>query len=296
MYKELFDNYEPVCIASGNAQNSSRVTQWMVKSPGATSYMGCIGRDDFGDTLKHCISADGVNTHFLEESTKSTGTCATVSRPTGERALVANLAAAAHMSVEHLLTEKAQEFIAAAKFIYIPAFLLTDNLPVLLHLGQRAVDEDKTFMLNLSAVYIVEYFMDDLMATLPLCDFVFCNDAECLAFGEMKGWPLEIPLVALKLAGLPKASGTRPRVIIVTSGGGSTVVASHGKVATYPVEDLPNELLIDINGAGDAFVGGFVSKLVLEEKLGNCVRAGHWAARTVIQHPGCTFPKVCDYV
>jgi adenosine kinase len=64
------------------------------------------------------------------------------------------------------------------------------------------------------------------------------------------------------MAGLPKVSGTRPRVVVVTQGGGETVVASQGKLARYPVEKLANELLVDINGAGDAFVGGFVAKLL----------------------------------
>jgi adenosine kinase len=56
------------------------------------------------------------------------------------------------------------------------------------------------------------------------------------------------------------------------------------------------ELLVDTNGAGDAFVGGFLSQLVLEKPIAECVRAGHFAARTIIQRSGCTFPKECNYV
>lgn len=70
-------------------------------------------------------------------------------------------------------------------------------------------------------------------------------------------------IIALKMSALPKASGTRPRVVVVTQGADPTVVANMGKVAIYDVEKLENELMVDINGAGDAFVGGFVSKLIL---------------------------------
>jgi sugar/nucleoside kinase (ribokinase family) len=35
-----------------------------------------------------------------------------------------------------------------------------------------------------------------------------------------------------------------------------------GKIARYPVIALPKEKLVDTNGAGDAFVGGFLSQLV----------------------------------
>lgn len=88
--------------------------------------MGCIARDDYGDTLKHCISADGVNVHFMEAPAgEATGTVATLLSASGQRALVANLASANKFSVEHLATEKAAALIAAAKFIYMPGFFLT---------------------------------------------------------------------------------------------------------------------------------------------------------------------------
>jgi len=73
-------------------------------------------------------------------------------------------------------------------------------------------------------------------------------------------------------------------------------VASEGKVTTYPVEPLPRELLVDTNGAGDAFVGGFLAQLVLGKQVSERVRAGNFAARTIIQRSGCTFPKECGFI
>ena len=48
-------------------------------------------------------------------------------------------------------------------------------------------------------------------------------------------------------------------------------------------------------GAGDAFVGGFLSQLIQGKPLADCVRAGHYASRVIIQRSGCTFPKECDF-
>lgn len=48
-------------------------------------------------------------------------------------------------------------------------------------------------------------------------------------------------------------------------------------------------------GAGDAFVGGFLSQLVKGQPLAECVRAGHFASRVIIQRAGCTFPTECDF-
>jgi fructose-1-phosphate kinase PfkB-like protein len=43
--------------------------------------------------------------------------------------------------------------------------------------------------------------------------------------------------------------------------------------------------------AGDSFVGGFLSQLVVGKGVAECVRGGTYAASIVIQHSGCTFPK-----
>jgi sugar/nucleoside kinase (ribokinase family) len=48
-------------IAGGAGQNSVRVAQWMLQVPHATSYMGCIGNDDFGSRMTEQAKKDGVD-------------------------------------------------------------------------------------------------------------------------------------------------------------------------------------------------------------------------------------------
>ena len=81
-----------------------------------------------------------------------------------------------------------------------------------------------------------------------------------------------------------------------TQGSSATIVACQGKVEVFPVEALPRELLVDTNGAGDAFVGGFLSQVALGKPMDQCVKAAHFAARTIIQRSGCTFPKEMTFV
>ena len=57
----------------------------------------------------------------------------------------------------------------------------------------------------------------------------------------------------------------------------ATCVAMNGEVTTYDVEILPKEKLVDTNGAGDAFVGGFLSQLVQGKDMRTCVLAGHYS-------------------
>lgn len=42
---------------------------------------------------------------------------------------------------------------------------------------------------------------------------------------------------------------------------------------------------------GDAFVGGFLSQLVQEKPIEDCVKAGCYASNVIIQRSGCTYPE-----
>jgi adenosine kinase len=46
---------------------------------------------------------------------------------------------------------------------------------------------------------------------------------------------------------------------------------------------------------GDTFVGGFLSQLVQEKSIGDCVRAACYAANVIIQRSGCTYPEKPDF-
>jgi sugar/nucleoside kinase (ribokinase family) len=62
-------------------------------------------------------------------------------------------------------------------------------------------------------------------------------------------------------------------------------------VCTPALPDFVSALL-----AGDAFVGGFMSQLVLGKDIAECVRAGNYAACTIIQQSGCTYPPKPEFV
>ena len=67
------------------------------------------------------------------------------------------------------------------------------------------------------------------------------------------------------------------------------------QVHTFPVPRLEAEKIVDTNGAGDAFVGGFLSQFIQGKKLETCVAAGNYASREVIQQSGAAFPEECKF-
>ena len=296
LYAELKADYKDLeYIAGGATQNAIRVAQWMAQAPGMTTFVGCIGKDDFGATLKAAVAADGVREIYMEDESTATGTCAVLVKD-NERSLVANLAAANNYKHEHFQTAPVQAALEAAQFYYIAGFFLTVSVDTILAVGQHAADNNKTFMMNLSAPFLIQFFGEPMDKALAYCDFVFANETEAQTFAKAKGWNKDdLNAVALKLAALPKASGTRPRVVVFTQGADATIVAVNGTATTFDVPKLEKDQLVDTNGAGDAFVGGFLSQLVKGKDIPACVNAGHFSARTIIQRSGCTFPAECDF-
>ena len=102
LYKKLTETHKVDYIAGGATLNSIRVAQWMLGAAGKkgnSHYIGCIGKDAFGETMKTQLKADGVAGHFMEVD-GPTGTCAVLVKD-NERSLIANLAAAEKYDFAH---------------------------------------------------------------------------------------------------------------------------------------------------------------------------------------------------
>ena len=63
----------------------------------------------------------------------------------------------------------------------------------------------------------------------------------------------------------------------------------------YAVNKIDKELIVDVNGAGDAFVGGFLSQLVDGKDEKTCVNAGNYAASYMIQRAGTKLEGKPDF-
>jgi len=292
LYKELEEQYKVEYIAGGATQNTIRVAQWMLQVPGATAYMGSVGKDHYADQLSKVAAKDGVDARYHVDESTPTGTCAACIMG-GERSLVANLAAANNYKIDHLKKAENWAVVEAAKVIYSAGFFITVSPESMMTVAQHAAANDKYYCLNISAPFICEVppFKKTLMDLMPYVDFLFANENEARAFAKSEGWETEdVEEIALRVSKYPKENGSRGRTVVFTQGSDPTVVASNGKIASFPVTLIPADKLVDTNGAGDAFVGGFLSQLVAGKDVAECVRAGHYAGGVIVQHGGCTFP------
>eukprot|EP00052_Salpingoeca_macrocollata_P004574 m.42107 g.42107 ORF g.42107 m.42107 type:complete len:344 (+) comp14305_c1_seq2:876-1907(+) len=295
LYSDLVKSFKVDYIAGGATQNSIRVAQWILNVPHAASFVGCVGKDDYGKILRERAEGNSVKVAYLEDEKTPTGTCACLI--TGkERSLVANISAANNYKIAHLELPEVWGLVQSAKVMYISGFFLTVSPPSIMKVAQHAAEKNKLFCFNLAAPFISEFFKEPLMAVAPYWDFIFGNETEAAAFSKANGFGTEdLKEIAQKIADLPKVNTARPRTVVITHGSEATIVCHQGKVVEFPVEKLEPEKIVDTNGAGDAFVGGFLAQLTLGQDIEACIRCAHWAAKVVIQRSGATFPDKCEF-
>merc|ERR1711865_279292 len=129
-------------------------------------------------------------------------------------------------------TPESTAIYTAAKFYYIAGFFLTVSVESLVTVAEHALANDKTFCLNLSAPFIIDFFGDAVATALPYADYLFCNESEAAAYAKKHDLGEDLKEVALKIAASEKKND-KPRTVIFTQGDKSTIVAKGGVVTGY---------------------------------------------------------------
>jgi adenosine kinase len=141
LYEDLLQNYNAVLIAGGAAQNTARGAQYML-APNSTVYIGCIGKDKYGETLEKISSDAGVKTEYLYDEKTPTGRCGVVI--TGHnRSMCTDLAAANNYKVDHLKQEHIWKQVENAQVFYVGGFHLTVCVPAIKALAEEAAAKNK---------------------------------------------------------------------------------------------------------------------------------------------------------
>jgi adenosine kinase len=287
-------------IAGGATQNTIRVAQWMSQTPGTTAYMGCVGKDENAEKLRAACQKDGVNAQYMVDASTPTGSCACLILDK-ERSLCTNLAAANNYKIDHVKKPENWKIVEDAKIVYSAGFFITVSPDSIEAVSSQTAKSGAIYCLNISAPFIVQVppFRACLEKTLPNCDYLFGNETEARAYAEAVGWESDnVEFIATRLSLVPmnvKGGESRKRKVVITQGCEPTVVALNGKVTLYPIIKLDSAKIVDTNGAGDSFVGGFLAALAKGKEIPDCCKAGNHAASIIIQHSGCTYPASPGY-
>jgi len=295
LYEDLLQNHNAKLIAGGAAQNSARGAQYILPA-NSVVFVGCVGKDKYAEVLRSETDKAGVRVEYRVDEEQPTGRCGVVI--TGhDRSLCTDLAAANCYKVDHLKQPEVWKLVEGAKFYYVGGFHLTVCVPAILALAEEAAQKNKTFLFNLSAPFIPQFFKDQLDQTVPYIDYLIGNETEALAFADSHDFGVkDITEIAKKIAVLPKKNTQRPRTVVITQGTDPTIVAAaQGSgdvtITTYPVHKIDKKEINDTNGAGDAFVGGLLAGIVEGKPLAESIDMGQWLARLSIRELGPSFPS-----
>ncbi|KAI1434916.1 Ribokinase-like protein [Xylaria sp. CBS 124048] len=289
LYEELLNNYDAKLIAGGAAQNTARGAQYILPA-NSVVYLGGVGDDKYAAILRDAVKQVGLRVEYRVDPTAPTGRCGAII--TGHnRSLCTDLAAANLYDVQHLKSPEIWKLAENADFYYVGGFHFTVCPPAIMALAEEAAAKNKTFIVNLSAPFIPQFFKEPLDASSRYWDYIICNETEATSYAnahDLADIAFDIPAIAKALANLPKENTKRPRVAVITQGTNPTLVAIQGQeeVKSFPVHDIGAEKINDTNGAGDAFAGGFVAGLVQGKDISTAVDMGQWLAALSIQELG----------
>jgi hypothetical protein len=141
LYEDLIQNYKAVLIAGGAAQNTARGAQYMLP-PNSTVYIGCIGKDKYGEMLEKISKDAGVKTEYMYDEKTPTGRCGVVI--TGhDRSMCTDLAAANNYKIDHLKEDRIWKQVENAQVFYVGGFHLTVSVPAIKALAEEAAAKNK---------------------------------------------------------------------------------------------------------------------------------------------------------
>lgn len=287
LFDEICANEKVKYIPGGATLNSIRVAQWCLGSEGKTCYTGSIADDDAGTTLANGCKNDGVDTSFYKDTAAPTGRCAVVVVGR-ERSLVADLQAANNYHTDHLSVPEAQALWQNSSICYSAGFWLTVCPEGMKNIAEYCRANNKKYCLNISAEFLAQFFLNQMKEVLPCTDILFGNETECAALAKALSLPESNTdeQNAMEFSTACLGDGGSPRLVVITRGLDPVIIASGSEYRMYQVPKVPKEKIVDTNGAGDSFVGGFLAALSrgLDEAI--CVAHGNYAAGQVIQVSG----------
>ena len=172
-------------------------------------------------------------------------------------------------------------------------------------LANLGLKDDTIYGFNLPAFFFLENFHQDILDLISYADIVFCNAEEanlfCSKCGIISNNSLE--KMVKGLVKLPKKNKNKKRIFVITNGASSAWVAEYdfkNDELTYckdfPSKYIEPQFIIDTNGAGDSFSGGFLSQFMKGKSIEESMIAGHWAASIIIQKRGCQIPVEINYI
>jgi len=290
-------------IPGGCQFNAMRVFNWMLDKDKTdiVGFLGSVGdQGAYGQVYQNLLLSENIIPIFETIENQTTGLCVVICH-NRDRAHITDLGASISISDEFV--DRNLNKFRNVKLIYTELFILKTKRNICYKLAELGLRDETFYGFNLPSEYFLKNFTNDISKLCEYADIIFANEFEASLFCDIlkinsnKKNPSIKELAYLLCKNIPKKNKNKKRIVIVTAGPNPASCCQYDHKeqkeifsGIFPVANIPSENIIDTNGAGDSFAGGFLSQLVKGKKLDECMKAGHWAAGVIIQKRGCDIP------
>lgn len=250
----------------------------------AVSFIGRVGHDSFGEIMSEGLSAEGINLEHFEKVNGQSANATIWVQPDGSNRIAVFLGASGELTpgqAEHAVVASSQ-----AKFFV--SQLELDREVVLAGL-RSARSQNMTTVLNIAPYSAL------VPEVLELTDWLVANEVELEELLEHAGIHASLALSPEELTKqVPSWSEALGTNLVVTLGSQGALGHMIGSEAYYA--QAPEVAAVDTVGAGDCFVGYFVSALSFGLSWQQALRSGVHAASESVQHHGAqaSYPSAED--
>lgn len=254
----------PSSFASGGS--AANTIYGLAKLGVETSFVGKIGKDDYGRIFKEDLEKSNIKPVLLTSDTHSGRAVALIS-PDRERTFATHLGAAIELEADDLHTDH----FSGHDIFHIEGYIVQNN-ELLEKAVKLAKENGMDISLDLASYNVVEDNLEFLRYIVKeYVDIVFANEEESKSFTGKE------PLEALnELAEFC-------RIAVVKIGKEGSLVKSGEDVFHIDAIDVE---LVDTNGAGDIYAAGFLYGMSRGWSLDKCGKAGAILAGKIIEISG----------
>ena len=284
-------------IPGGSAQNTIRVISWCLNMDSErrkkfkVTMLGSIGDDTYQKKIFYALKDIGVNPMLEILKDDKTSRCG-VGVYKKEKLFVTQIRASKRLSEEFINNN--QENIYSHQALLIEGYMLNNCFDICKKLCQNFRANKKLVVLTLSAPFIIKFHNHKLIEIANDADIIAGNYEEAVELADRKGNDIrEIYKNIFK-----KLNENNNRLLLITDGPNGVYCGKYNydeqrleSFWTFCANKVKNEDIQDLNGAGDAFLGGFLSQFMKGNSIEDCCHIGIDAATVIIKNVGCTFPK-----
>ena len=297
-FNDIENKSEVIYTPGGCAQNTLRVASWCLnKDPHNTeknyklTMLGSVGEDIYKNRVINSLTEYGVKPLIEIISNMKTSRCAIGIGINNKQKCVLPQIRASNFLSENFVKQNGQE-ILSHEALLIEGYFLKEKFELCKKLCEEFIKLKRLIILTLSDQYMVEFHNDKILEIANVSNIIVgsFSAGEILADGKGKNMQETFEKIHKKLS--PKN-----RLLVITGGcqGAFCSLFNYQKnKLEFLLQDFPQQIkssdIIDSNGAGDAFFGGFLSQLMQGKSLLACCRCGNEIAKVVLKNIGCTFP------